>query len=80
MKWRTGKIEIVREPIGNYLGATQFKFRNRYYTAFGRAFVVAGRYMEEDYSACTAKKHYLLKNMNISQIKTGDVVQMWCLG
>jgi hypothetical protein len=65
MKNAFGTIKITRQQQSDYLGATQFKFRNRYYTAFGRLFIVAGRYTEEDYQKCCDMKHYRLSNMNI---------------
>lgn len=74
---RRGTFTRIRESKSNYLGATQFKFKNRYYTAFGNLFITVGRFTEEDYQKCCDLKKYELTNMDIDTIKTGSLVAIY---
>ena len=50
-----GKAEIITEyPSGIRL----IKFNNRYYTAYGRMFAVAGNHVEDPYNETCKMGHY----------------------
>jgi len=54
-KIKYGQGEIISEyPTGIRL----IKFRGRYYTAYGRMFVVAGNHVNTDYDKVCTMKHY----------------------
>lgn len=58
--------------------STQFKFRNRYYTAFARMFIVAGRWTQNDCENCCKNlKHYMLTDMNIDCLTEGKSYSMY---
>ena len=62
MKCLTGIVDKATR-VGD--GVTQFRFRSRYYTAFGRLFIAAGKYTgNDDYDKACEAPHYMFTDMS----------------
>ena len=56
-----GKAEIIEELKS---GIRLLKFKNRYYTAYGRMFAVAGNHVKTPYNEVCQMKHYAFTDLD----------------